>query len=60
MWRSIHAEFGSKVRDELWDHPDVLPTAAEIDNPKLLFERIRRASGAPDAIDVALRDLLGE
>lgn len=60
MWRSIHAEFGSKVRDELWDHPDVLPTAAEIDNPKLLLERIRRASGAPDAIDVALRDLLGE
>jgi hypothetical protein len=35
-------------------------SAAEIDNPQLLIERIRRASGAPDAIDVALRDLLGE
>ena len=60
MWRSMHAEFGSKVRDGLWDHPDVLPTAAEIDNPQLLIERIRRSNGTPDAIDVALRDLLGE
>ena len=59
MWQHLHVQLGASARDALWDHPDQLPSAAEIDNPALLVERLRSGNSG-DAMDQALRDLLGE
>lgn len=60
LWRQIGAALGNEKRDALWDHPDFLPTANDIDNPDKYVARIKSDLGFPDAMDQALRDLLGE
>lgn len=58
MWKMVHDAVGADVRDGLWDHPDAVPTADDIDNPAALVARLRGGPVAPDAMDVALRELL--
>ena len=58
LWREIGHRLGSEKRDALWQHPDLLPTAAEIENPELLFSRL--GQGPDDGFDQELRDLLAE
>ena len=58
MWREIGASVGIEKRDGLWDHPDVLPTAADIENPAALISKLREGGTLPDAFDQALRDFL--
>jgi putative hydrolase len=60
LWQQVGVALGSEKRDALWDHPDFLPTAQDIDNPDKYVARIKSALGIPDAMDQALRDLLGE
>ena len=60
MWREVGAAVGVEKRDSLWDHPDVLPTDADINNPAGLITKLREGGQLPDAFDQALRDLLGE
>lgn len=60
MWRAIGEAVGIEKRDSLWDHPDVLPSSEDIDNPAGVIAKLRAVGGAPDAFDQALRDLLGE
>jgi putative hydrolase len=60
MWRQITKELGAAVRDGLWAHPDLMPTADDIANPSALITRLRASSGAPDELDKELRELLGE
>lgn len=60
MWREIGNTVGNDKRDALWDHPDLLPTPAEIDNPALLLARIGGKTSDDGDIDRELRDLLGE
>jgi uncharacterized protein (DUF2342 family) len=60
LWQQIGAALGNEKRDALWDHPDFLPTATDIDNPDKYVARIKSDLGIPDAMDQALRDLLGE
>jgi putative hydrolase len=60
LWQQIGAALGNEKRDALWDHPDFLPTAIDIDNPDKYVARIKSDLGIPDAMDQALRDLLGE
>lgn len=55
MWLAIEHEFGQKVRDELWLHPDSIPSLEEIREPKLVIARLKDGT---DDIDQALRDLL--
>lgn len=33
LWRTLGAERGPAVRDALWDHPDLLPSADDLDDP---------------------------
>ncbi len=33
LWAGLTAARGVQERDALWDHPDLLPTAADLDNP---------------------------
>jgi putative hydrolase len=62
MWRAVADAVGIAERDALWDYPDLLPEASDIDDPRTLIERLQaRARGeeAPrDEIDEALDALL--
>jgi putative hydrolase len=59
LWGSLRTRQGAEARDGVWMHPDLLPTAADLDDP-LGF---REDAAAPEAMsdddfDAALRDLL--
>lgn len=56
MWQRIATELGQGVRDDIWRHPDLLPTAEDIQNPDAL---IRRLAGGDDDFDSELNKLLG-
>jgi putative hydrolase len=60
MWRSIGEAVGTEKRDSLWDHPDLLPSEADIADPKQIIEKLKGNTGQSDEFDKALRDLLGE
>ncbi|WP_232680689.1 zinc-dependent metalloprotease [Nocardioides sp. R-C-SC26] len=59
LWGSLRTRQGAEARDGVWLHPDLLPTAADLDDP-LGF---REEASAPDALsaddfDAELRRLL--
>jgi putative hydrolase len=56
MWTAVTAAVGAQKRDGLWNHPDLLPTSEDIDNPSALIARLQESQG--DAMDEALRKLL--
>ncbi|WP_284234247.1 zinc-dependent metalloprotease [Arenivirga flava] len=58
MWRAVQDAVGAEGRDELWAHPDVVPTAADIDDPAALVARLTGPAPEPDEFDRALEDLL--
>ena len=58
MWRQIGAAVGIQKRDDLWNHPDVMPSATDLENPTALIAKLREDENTPDAFDQALRDLL--
>jgi len=62
MWRAVTDAVGIETRDSLWDYPDLMPTAEDIDDPAALVTRLRaRARGEEpprDAMDDALEALL--
>lgn len=60
LWRLLGERLGRDERDALWNHPDLLPTAADIDNPELLLTRLSQQDALGDDLDRELRDLLGE
>lgn len=64
MWRSVTDAVGIADRDSLWDYPDLMPDAADIDDPAALVARLQaRARGEQpqrDAFDDALDALLDE
>lgn len=57
MWRQVTEAVGIQKRDALWNHPDLMPTAGDINNPSALIVKLRDTND--DAMDQALRDLLG-
>lgn len=59
MWRLVGEQLGADARDALWDHPDLVPTAADIDAPQQLVARLSGNQDGDD-MDKALRDLLGQ
>ncbi|GAB6858544.1 zinc-dependent metalloprotease [Microbacterium xylanilyticum] len=62
MWRAVTDAVGIEARDALWDYPDLMPEASDIDDPAALVARLQaRARGeepAPDEMDEALERLL--
>lgn len=58
LWRELSQALGAEKRDALWDHPDLLPTSAEVDDPKSLIARLQAGGQGPDEFDQALRDFL--
>jgi len=57
MWLQLGMALGVARRDALWDHPDLLPSASDIEDPGALVARLQ---GGGDDFDSALRNLLGE
>ncbi|WP_110588845.1 zinc-dependent metalloprotease [Microbacterium suaedae] len=64
MWRAVGDAVGQGDRDALWDYPDLVPTAEDIDDPSALIARLEaaaRGDAAPrDEMDDALARLLAE
>ncbi len=60
LWKELGHRLGNTKRDAIWNHPDLLPTAAEIENPELLIARLGSDSTGDDDMDRELRKLLGE
>lgn len=62
MWEAVTEAAGGEARDHLWSHPDLMPSADDLDNPAALVARLTaEASGQapePDEVDQALEDLL--
>jgi putative hydrolase len=62
MWRAVTGAVGVEARDALWAHPDLLPTAADLDDPKALVARLTGAdttdTEADDEFNQALEQLL--
>ena len=57
MFRAVQQKLTMEARDEIWLHPDQLPSEEEIQNPELL---IKRLSEDKDDLDAELRGLLGD
>ena len=51
MWRAVTDAVGVEARDALWAHPDLLPTAADIDDPTRLVARLTGADTAESEAD---------
>ena len=60
MWQAVTDAVGDERRDDLWSHPDVVPTAEDVDDPAALVARLQAGAPAPDDIDRAIEDLLGD
>ncbi|MFD5866624.1 zinc-dependent metalloprotease [Agromyces sp. S2-1-8] len=62
MWRAVTDAVGVEARDALWAHPDLLPTADDLDDPSGLIARLTGADSAEneadDEFDQALEQLL--
>lgn len=60
MWEAVTDAVGAEQRDALWSHPDVVPTAEDIDDPAALIIRLSGDAPPPDDVDQAIEDLLND
>lgn len=62
MWRAVTDAVGIAARDALWDYPDIMPLASDIDDPSALIARLealqRGETPETDELDEALARLL--
>lgn len=59
LWTAIGTQRGIEARDGLWAHPDLMPGAAELDDPSLVLEDSEQSTGM-DEMDLELAKLLDE
>lgn len=60
MWQAVTDAVGAGPRDDLWSHPDIVPTGADIDDPQRLVARLTDTAPALDEVDQAIQDLLDD
>ncbi|WP_394552543.1 zinc-dependent metalloprotease [Agromyces sp. MMS24-JH15] len=62
LWRQVGAAVGTDARDALWGHPDLLPTAEDLDDPTGLIARLTGTDSlgavADEEFDQAIEALL--
>ncbi len=62
MWHAVTDAVGVAARDSLWDYPDLMPDASDIDDPTALISRLQAAARGEgpvsDEFDEALARLL--
>ena len=44
LWAAIRQARGAEVRDEVWAHPDLLPTSADLDGDEAIEAFVRRSA----------------
>lgn len=54
LWRELDAQAGTAGRDAVWEHPDLLPTASDLDDPSGF---VRATSGGSSISDADLAAL---
>jgi len=59
LWAALESRGGASARDSAWAHPDVAPTAADLDDPLGYVDRFM-SRGTRDEMDAALDALLSE
>ncbi|ROS31357.1 putative hydrolase [Cellulomonas sp. PhB150] len=60
LWSQIARDNGTQARDAVWDHPDLLPTAEDLDDPAGYSTRRAAAVDEAAEVDRALAEILGE
>jgi putative hydrolase len=60
MWQHLTDAVGAQRRDDLWSHPDLIPTSEDIDDPAALVARLASATTDHDDVDQAIEDLLND
>ncbi|MGC5628343.1 zinc-dependent metalloprotease [Georgenia sp. Z1344] len=60
LWELYGAERGQEARDELWSHPDVLPTAEELADPEGFAAGREKAAEETSDVDSFLAELFAE
>ncbi len=59
LWGGLRTRSGAEARDGVWMHPDLLPTAADLDDPLSFRAEATQPQGlSEDAFDEELRKLL--
>lgn len=58
LWAHLTAERGVEGRDAVWEHPDLLPTAEDLDDPQGFSQRRQLAESSDSEVDAALQRLL--
>ncbi|WP_182111896.1 MULTISPECIES: zinc-dependent metalloprotease [unclassified Actinotalea] len=56
LWAHVKADGGLEARDHVWDHPDFLPTAEDLDDPHAYTAR-RAAAGEESDVDRAIDEI---
>lgn len=59
LWAATRSARGQDARDETWDHPDLMPSTADLDDP-LGFAEAGHSLTGTDAMDAELARLLEE
>jgi putative hydrolase len=59
LWAALESRGGATARDSAWAHPDLAPTAADLDDPLGYVDRFM-SRGTRDEIDAALDAMLSE
>jgi putative hydrolase len=60
LWARIALDGGTQARDAVWDHPDLLPTDEDLDDPTGYTTRRTATKDSQSDIDRALAEILGE
>lgn len=58
LWSALESAQGPQARDEAWAHPDVAPTAADLDDPLGFVERRGTSTVSDTSLDDELEALL--
>jgi hypothetical protein len=59
LWERLTQAVAADARDAVWQHPDLLPSAEDLDEPAAFIDRMvgGDTSGMDEAIDKAIADL---
>jgi putative hydrolase len=60
LWGQIHDALGPEARDELWSHPDVVPTEFDMDNPEACIGRLTGSGEDITDVDTFLDNIFSD
>ena len=60
LWEAIAADQGQSGRDAVWAHPDLMPSAGDLDDPAGYRGRREAAADQSSELDAAIAEILGE